>query len=82
MNDEFSAVTDHMRSIAMRLYNRVLQAPGERGALKVLAAWIRQDGQHRLALKELQQFLEIIPDDPAGLLNRMVGRLAPIPTLH
>ncbi|EIK93788.1 hypothetical protein PMM47T1_25303 [Pseudomonas sp. M47T1] len=82
MNDEFERVTDSMRDRAMRLRDGVLQAPGDRRRLKSLRLWLRQDDRHRLALRELRQLMEIVPDDPVGLLNRMVSRLPPLPALH
>lgn len=82
MTDEFSNVTDSMRAVAMRLYDRVLQDRGQWGPLKALATWMRLDYRHRLAIEELEQFLGMVSDDPVVLLNRMVSRLAPAPTLH
>lgn len=82
MTDEFSDVTDGMRAAAMRLYDKVLQAPGQREPLKALAAWIRVDYRHRQAIEELKQFLGMVSDDPVSLLNRMVSRIDPVPTLH
>ena len=43
MTDEFNNVTDSMRAVAMRLYDRVLQDRGQRGPLKALATWMRLD---------------------------------------
>jgi hypothetical protein len=82
MTDEFSNVTDSMRAVAMRLYDRELQDRGQWDPLKVLAIWMRLDYRHRLAIEELEQFLGMVSDDPVVLLNRMVCRLAPAPTLH
>lgn len=42
MTDEFSNVTDGMRAAAMRLYDKVLQAPGQREPLKASATWINE----------------------------------------
>ncbi|KPX05012.1 hypothetical protein [Pseudomonas syringae] len=54
MEDELDCVTDSMRGVAMRLDDQVLQAPGQRQPLKLLAVWLRQDPNNRLALKELR----------------------------
>lgn len=82
MEDELDCVTDSMRGVAMRLYDQVLQAPGQRQPLKLLAAWLRQDPNNRLALKELRQLLELVQDDPIDILHRMVASYSPKTTLH
>lgn len=43
MTDEFNNVTDSMRDVAMRLYDRELQDRGQWDPLKVLAIWMRLD---------------------------------------